>query len=111
MRADTRHDLKHDRFAEATAETLSWAGEHRTQITAALVVAAVLLVAGIGGWAWLQQRNLTASADLGEALRTLHAQLREVDTPARPGVPSFTSVEERARAAQQSFRSIRDQYR
>ena len=34
-----------------------------------------------------------------------------MDTPARPGVPSFTSVEERARAAQQSFRSIRDQYR
>lgn len=111
MRADTRHELKHDRFAAATAETLSWAAEHRTKIMTALVILAAVLVAGIGGWAWLQQRNRAASADLGDALRTLHAQLREADTPERPGVPSFTSVEERAKAAQQQFRAIRDKYR
>ena len=111
MRADTRHELKHDRFAEATAETLSWVSQHRTKITAALAVLTLLLVAGIGGWAWLQQRNRAASAELGDALRTLHAQLREADTPERPGVPSFTSVEARATAAQQQFRAIRGNYR
>jgi tetratricopeptide (TPR) repeat protein len=110
MRADTRHELKHDRFAVATADTLSWAAEHRAKITTALVVLAVLLVAGIGGWVFLQRRNQAASADLGDALRTLHAELREAGAAARPNVPSFTSVEERAKAAQDKFRAVRDKY-
>jgi tetratricopeptide (TPR) repeat protein len=110
MRADTRHDLKHDRFAEATADTLSWASEHQTKLIIILVVLAVLLVTGIGGWAFLQRRNQAASADLGDALRTLHAELREAGTPARPNVPSFTSTEERAKAAQDKFRTVREKY-
>ena len=35
MRSYTRHQLKENAFAETTAETISWAVEHRSKLIAA----------------------------------------------------------------------------
>ena len=54
MRAETRHQLKQDRFSQATfgaAEaTVHWTVEHKTKLIAGAVVIAVVLAASLGGW-------------------------------------------------------------
>ncbi len=106
----TRHQLKEDRFAEAAKGTVHWAAAHRGKVTAVSVTAAVLLVAGLGGWLFLRHRDGQASIALGAAMRTYTTQLRSPDAPEQPGVRSFASAKERAQAAQKEFLDIGTRY-
>ena len=45
MRSYTRHQLKENAFAETTAETISWAVEHRSKLIAAAIVVAIVAAA------------------------------------------------------------------
>jgi predicted negative regulator of RcsB-dependent stress response len=110
LRTSERHQLKQDRFAETTKDTISWAVENRnvliTSITAVVVVAAILLGSM---WYW-EYRNQQANTALGAAMETYSAQLRPAGTPANPEVKSFESAEQRSRAAQAQFQEIAQHY-
>ena len=47
---------------------------------------------------------------MGDAVRTMEAQLRPPGTPAQPGFQSFESLKERATAARKQFQAIADKY-
>jgi predicted negative regulator of RcsB-dependent stress response len=111
VRASERHQLKQDRFAEATKETFDWTVTHRKNLVIGAVVVAIILIAAIGSWAYLQRREEAASLELGRAMRTFNAQLRPEGTPAQPGVLSFTSSKERYEAAIREFQNIADEYK
>ena len=70
MRAETRHQLKQDRFSQATfgaAEaTVYWTVEHKTKLIAGAVVIAVVLAASFGGWYYLNQQDQKARPDLAD---------------------------------------------
>ncbi|MGH9602801.1 MAG: tetratricopeptide repeat protein [Terriglobales bacterium] len=106
----TRHQLKEDRLADAAKDTVHWAVAHRGKLIAVSTVVGLLLIAGLGGWAFLRHRDAQASVALGAALRTYNTQLRSPESPAQPGVPSFTSAKERAQAAQKEFLEIASKY-
>jgi TolA-binding protein len=110
MRSAQRHQLKHDRFAEATKETVSWAVEHRKTLITAIVVAALALVLVLGGWGWLERQNRLASVQVGKAIRTYQTEIRPAGAAPQPNVPSFASAEERAKAAQAEFSAIAEKY-
>ncbi len=110
MRGYTRHQLKQDRFAEATKETVSWAVEHRTKLVTAGVIVGVAILIILGSWYYFTVRDQSAGEMLAKALRTYQAQLRPPAMPADPNVPSFTSAAERSRAANAEFRKIADGY-
>lgn len=110
MRAQTRHQLKQDRFAEAVYHQVSWAQEHRKKVIIAGVAAALVLAALIGLWWGNSQRNLTASAKLGEAQRILETPLTQPGTPPLPGEQSFSTAADRAKAALPKFLGIADHY-
>lgn len=114
MRAETRHQLKQDRFSRATLEaaekTVHWTVEHRSKLIVAGALAAVILIAGLGGWYYLTQQDQKASLELNQALRTLNAPLRTVGEPAEPDVPSFTSAKDRSTQARKQFQAIVDKY-
>jgi len=113
VRAETRRQLKQDRFAATVAQEVAWAGEHRKQLMFGGITVALLLAAGITLWYWNGQRNLTASVRLAEAQRTYEAPIVPAGTPAPPTpaeVPTFTSTTDRARAALKIFAEIADQY-
>ncbi len=114
MRAETRHQLKQDTFSRVTIgaaeKTAHWSVEHRNTLVAAIVVAAVAVAAVIGGWYYLQAQDEKASFDLAQAVRTMETQLRPAGSPAQPDFPTFTSVKERAEAAQKQFQTIVDKY-
>jgi predicted negative regulator of RcsB-dependent stress response len=114
VRAETRHHLKQDTFSRVTIgaaeKTAHWSVEHRNTLAAAIVVAVVAVAAVIGGWYYLEAQDEKASFDLAQAVRTMETQLRAAGSPAQPDFPTFTSVKERAEAAQKQFQAIVDKY-
>ena len=114
MRAETRHQLKSDRFTRATigaAEaTAHWTVEHKSKIITSVVVAVVVLIAVGGTWYYLGQQDAKANVELGQAVRTLQTQIRPASTPETPNIPSFASADDRAAAAKKQLQAIVDQY-
>jgi predicted negative regulator of RcsB-dependent stress response len=114
VRAETRHQLKEDRFSRVTLgaaeKTAHWSVEHRSTLAIAVVVVALIAAGAVGGWYYLSAQDEKASFDMSQALRTLQAQLRPAGTPAQPDIPSFTSAKERAAAAHNQFQAVVDKY-
>lgn len=114
MRAETRHQLKQDRFSQATIDvaekTVHWSVEHRKSLVIAGAVAAVVIAASLGTWYYLNQQDQKASVDLTAAVRTMSLPVRPANMPAQADNPSFASPQERANAAHQQFQQIVDKY-
>ena len=114
MRAETRHQLKEDRFSKATFEaaekTVNWSQEHQGKLIVAGVAVAVLLAIGFGGWYYVKSQDEKASFELATAVRTLETPLRPAGTPEQPGYASFESGTARATEARKEFQAIADKY-
>lgn len=114
MRAETRHQLKTDRFTQATigaAEaTAHWTAEHKSKLIVGILVAAVVIAAAVGGWYYLGQQDDKANLELTQAVRTLQTPVRPAGAPETPNAPSFASSQERATAAKKQFQAVIDKY-
>ncbi len=114
MRAETRHQLKEDRFSKATLEAAEnaahWTQEHQGKLIAAAVAVLVVAAIALGGWYYVSSQDEKASFDLATAVRTLQTPLRPAGTPEQPGFPSFESSTARATAARKQFQAIVDKY-
>lgn len=114
MRAETRHQLKQDKFSKATISaagaTAHWSSEHRSKLAIVVVALLVVVAAAIGLWYYFDQQDLKAGVDLSRALRTLDTQVRPAGMPAQPDFPSFASNQERATEAHKQFQALVNQY-
>lgn len=114
MRAETRHQLKQDKFSRTTLQvaeqTVHWTVEHRSKLIVAAVVVVVVAAVVFGGWYYLDQQDDKASVDFGKAVQTLDLQLRPAGMPAQPDYPSFASSTERATEAHKQFQAVIDKY-
>jgi tetratricopeptide (TPR) repeat protein len=114
VRAETRHQLKQDRFSKVTFEAAGnaahWSVEHQSKLIAAVI--AVIVTGGIafGGWYYLNSQDEKASAEFSTAVRTWETPLRPAGVPPQPGTDSFASAQERATAARKQFQAIVDKY-
>jgi len=114
VRAETRHQLKQDRFSKVTLEaaekTVHWSVEHQAKLIAAVIAVAVIAAIGFGGWYYVNTQDEKASAELSTAVRTFETPVRPAGVPAQPGFESFESTQERATAARKQFKDIVDKY-
>lgn len=114
MRAETRRQLKEDRFSRATLQvaeqTVHWTVEHRSKLIVVVIVLVILMAAGLGSWYYLDQQDDKASVDLGKAVQTLDTPVRPAGMPAQPDYPSYASSKERATEAHKQFQAIVDKY-
>jgi tetratricopeptide (TPR) repeat protein len=114
VRAEARHRLKQDKFAENVAETYaetySWAIGHRKNLIVGSVVLVLVIAAVIGGIVYTQHRGVQADEALGAALRTYQAPVVPAGTPTEGAGPSFNSVSERSRAAHSEFAKVASEY-
>jgi predicted negative regulator of RcsB-dependent stress response len=114
VRAETRHQLKQDRFSRATIDvaekTVHWSAEHQGKLVAAGI--AVLVIAGLalGSWYYMSQQDQKASLAFSQVVRTLDTPVRPPNMPPQPDNPSFASSKERATAAHKQFQEIVDKY-
>lgn len=114
MRAQTRHQLKQDRFSQATLDaaeaTVHWSVEHKGKLTAVVAVVAVVAAIVGGGWYYLNTQDDKASLEVSQAVRVLSTPVRPPNMPAEAGNPSYASVKERAADAQKKFQAVIDKY-
>jgi predicted negative regulator of RcsB-dependent stress response len=114
VRAETRHQLKQDRFSRVTmgaAENAAhWSVEHKSKLIVAAGVVLVIALAVFAGWYYLSQQDQKASLEMSQAVRTLSTPVRPANMPAQPEAPSFASVKERATTAHQQFQAIVDKH-
>jgi predicted negative regulator of RcsB-dependent stress response len=114
VRAETRHQLKQDRFSRVTIDaaerTAHWSVEHKNKLIVVAVIVLVVAVAAAGSWYYLSQQDQKASLDMSQAVRTLDKPVRPPNMPAQPEAPSFASSSDRATAARKQFQAIVDKY-
>jgi tetratricopeptide (TPR) repeat protein len=114
VRAETRHQLKQDRFSKVTIDaaeaTAHWGAEHQSKLIAGAIALVVVVASAIGLWYYFERQDQRAGVDLSRALRTLDTQVRPAGMPAQPDFPSFASDKERATEAHKAFQAIVDQY-
>ena len=114
MRAETRHQLKQDRFSKVTFEAAGnaahWSVEHQSKLIAAVVAVIVIGAIAFGGWYYVNSQDEKASAELSTAVRTWETPVRPAGVPPQPGTDSFASAQERATAARKQFQAIVDKY-
>ena len=108
MDTQTRHALKTNSFAEATASSVNWLSGHRSGVVRWVIGAAVVLVLGIGSLVCWKVRSSAADAALGAALDTYNASLAEPGISAGNGV--YATAADRSRAANKQFNDVAAQY-
>lgn len=114
MRAETRHQLKQDRFSKVTLEAAEnaahWSEEHKTKLVVIVIAVAVVAAIGFGGWYYISAQDEKASGEFSAAVRTFETPVRPAGVPAQPGYDSFATPQERATAARKQFQDIVDKY-
>ncbi len=114
MRAETRRQLKQDKFSRTTLQvaeqTVHWTAEHKGKMIVAAVVEVVVITAALGSWYYLEKQDEKASVDFTKAVSTLSYPLRPAGMPPQPDYPSFASLNERATDAHKQFQGIVDKY-
>jgi len=104
----TRHALKQDKFALATASGVSWVSGHRAGVIRwSIGVGAVILLCVSSLILYNQQSDAAASA-VGAALDVYSAPLAQPGTPAGTGV--YATSADRAKAANQQFAAAAQKY-
>ena len=104
MDTQTRHALKQDKFAAATAGSVSWVTEHRSGVVRLVVIGVVAVALVVGGLVFWNIRSSAAAAALGAALDTYSAPLNQPGAPSQSG--SYASAGDRAKAANQQFLDV-----
>jgi len=114
VRAETRRQLKEDKFSKATLQvaeqTVHWSAEHKGKVIAAAVVVVVVVAAVLGGFYYLTLQDQKASVEFSKAVQTLSEPISPAGMPPQPEYPSFASANERATEAHKQFQTIADKY-
>ena len=108
MKTETRHALKQDKFAQAAQGGVSWVTEHRSGVLRWIITGAVVLVAIVASLVFWNVRSSAAQSALGAALDIYSAPLNTPGAPAQSG--SYNTAAERAKAANQQFVAVANQY-
>ncbi|MBB5056719.1 putative negative regulator of RcsB-dependent stress response [Granulicella aggregans] len=110
MDQQTKETLKHDQFIDTTNSGISWASANRGTLITGAAVLLVAIVALIGGFALYNHRSEQAATDYGAAMQAYQTPIAQAGQPVPPGVKTYPSVLERAKAANAMFLTVSDKY-
>jgi len=106
----TRHALKQDKFVTVTTSGLEWIGQNRSHVLAWAAGVALVVALAITSVLVYQRRDAAANQLLGQAMDIYETPLTQPNQPAEPGVKTYATAAERAKAANPLFRQAADQY-
>jgi tetratricopeptide (TPR) repeat protein len=104
----TRHALKKDSFAQATASSMSWMSDHRSGVLRWSMVGVVALLVVVGGLIFWSFQSSAADKALGAALDTYDAPLAQPGAPVDAG--TYATAADRSKAANQQFADVAHKY-
>jgi hypothetical protein len=91
----TRHALKKDNFALATATSVSWLSGHRSAVLSWGIAAVAVVVVGAAALIYWNIRSSAAEAALGAAMDVYTSPLGQPGAPAAEGV--YTTASDRTK--------------
>ncbi len=110
MDQQTRQALKHDQFVDTAQHGLEWATENRRSlILVGAIVGALIVILAIGAFIF-NHRSQQADDAFGDAMQTYQTPLAAPGQQVPPGVKTFASAADRAKAANQLFVKTADSY-
>jgi tetratricopeptide (TPR) repeat protein len=106
----TRQALKHDQFVDTTKHGLEWATDNRRSVivTSSILVGAIIVV--VLGVVLYNSRASQASVAFGAAMQAYQTPLAAPGQAVPPGVKTYPSIAERAKAANELFMGVADKY-
>lgn len=104
MDTQARHALKNDKFALATASSVSWLSGHRSGVLRWVISAAVIVVVVIGVLVFWNIRSSAADKALGAAMDLYAAPLAQPGAPPAAGV--YNSASDRSKEANREFVAV-----
>lgn len=110
MDQQTKQALKRDQFIDTTQHGLDWASEHRHGVIVASIIALVVIVIAIVAGVTYSSRSSAATDAFGQAMAVYQTPLADPSQPVPPGVKTYSSAAERAKAANQIFMQAADKY-
>lgn len=110
MDTQTRHALKQDHFATATASGLDWLQTNRTNTVIGVIAVVVLAALIITGAFLYNSRSARANDLFGQAMDIYNTPLANPKQPALPGEKTYPTAKARAEAANPLFVQIADHY-
>ena len=110
MDQQTRQSLKHDQFVDTTNQSLVWAKDNRQSVmlTGGIVLAAIIVI--VVGMVIYNSRANQASVAFGAAMQAYQTPTATPGEVVPPGIKTYTSVAERAKAANELFMGVADKY-
>ena len=110
MDQQTKQALKHDQFVDTTQHGLDWASQNRNSLIRVSIAVVAALFIAIGGYLFYQHRSEQATIAFGEAMQAYQTPLAQPGQAVPPGVKTFPSSAERAKAANVLFTAAADKY-
>jgi hypothetical protein len=106
----TKQALKHDKFIDTTNTSIDWVSENRKPVIVSSAILLGVILALVAGVLFYNSRANQASVAFGAAMQAYQTPLAAPGQPVPPGVKTFPSVVERAKAANALFMGVADKY-
>lgn len=110
MDQQTKAMLKQDEFLTVGSHGLEWAGQNRRSVIVSAGILLAVIVAAVVAIVIYQHRSEKASEAFGGAMQTYQTPLAAPGQAVPPGVKTFASVTDRAKAASAQFMAVATQY-
>ena len=110
MDQQTRAALKKDKFVSTTTHGLEWASEHRQSVIVNGGILLAVIVIAILSAVVYNSRSEAASVAFGAAMQAYQTPLAQPGQAVPPGVDTYPSIAERAKAAGALFQAVADKY-
>jgi TolA-binding protein len=106
----TKAALKKDSFVSTTTHGLEWASEHRQTVVRNGAIALAVMVVLVVGAVIYNSRSDAASVAFGDGMQVYQTPLAQAGQEVPPGMKTFPSTVERAKAANAKFLEVANKY-
>lgn len=110
MDQQTKAALKKDKFVSTTTHGLEWASENRQSVIVNGGILLAVIVIAIVSAAVYNSRSEAASVAFGAAMQAYQTPLAQPGEAVPPGVTTYPSIAERAKAAGALFQAVANKY-
>ena len=110
MKGSERHRLKENELSHVLSDASARLQENRGTVGLAAGIVALVLVAGIGYWAWTTRSENRAQALLGDAIVIMQAPVEEPKPGAKPGARVIRRCRRARRPALAKFAEVYNAY-
>ncbi len=110
MDQQTKAALKKDQFVTTTTHGLEWASKNRRSVITSVAVLLVVIFIAVASAVVYNNRSDAASVAFGAAMQVYQTPLAQSAQESAPGTTTYSSIAERAKAANALFVAVADKY-